>query len=104
VVFPLFQVDENRFPDADGSLEAAAKPFVLNRGARDALTLVRAQKYASTPEQLAEIEVQREYAAVHVIPEIQKKDPTKSTILIPMGEWMAERATSWWRSGASTTL
>src|SRR6267143_5804946 len=44
-------------------LAAAAKSFVSSAGERDALTLVRAQKFAVTEEQLAKMEVQREYAA-----------------------------------------
>jgi uncharacterized protein len=73
-------------------LEDAARPFVGAGGPRDALTLVRVQKYASTTEQLVEMEAQREYAAVHVIPEIPDPDnPDQTHSLVPMREWMAER-------------
>lgn len=79
-------------PSFQKPLEDAARPFVDAGGPRDALTLVRAQKYASTAEQLVEMEVQREYAAVHVIPEIpDRDDPAQSYSLVPMREWMAER-------------
>lgn len=70
------------------SLAAAAKSFVSSGGDRDALTLVRAQKFAATKEQLAEMEAQREYAAVQVIPSTYNK-PNES--LVPMREWMADR-------------
>lgn len=69
-------------------LAAAAKPFVASGGERDALTLVRAQNFAVTREHLAEMEVQREYAAVHVIPSTYG-NPNAS--LVPMRDWMAER-------------
>ena len=79
-------------PSFQKPLEEAARPFVGAGGARDALTLVRAQKYASTAEQLVEMEAQREYAAVHVIPEIPDPDnPSQKLSLVPLREWMAER-------------
>src|SRR5436190_24398420 len=55
-------------PTFQKPLEAAAKPFVAAGGPREALTLVRAQKFAVTPEQLAEIEAQRKYSAVQIVP------------------------------------
>jgi patatin-like phospholipase/acyl hydrolase len=70
-------------------LATAAKPFVSSGGERDALTLVRAQKFAATETQLAEMESQREYAAVQVIPS-PYNDPNES--LVPMRDWMAERS------------
>jgi patatin-like phospholipase/acyl hydrolase len=75
-------------PTFEEPLAAAAKPFVSSGGERDALTLVRAQKFAVTKEQLAEMEVQREYAAVQVVPSTYGK-PNES--LVPMREWMTER-------------
>lgn len=69
-------------------LEAAALPFLSAGGAKDALTLVRAHKYAATSDQLSEIEGQRKYAAVHVIPSLPGN---VNEALVPMREWMAER-------------
>jgi len=69
-------------------LETAAKQFVQAGGQKDSLTFVRAQKYAVTAEQLVKIELEREYAAVQIIPAICGK-PDES--LVPMREWMAER-------------
>lgn len=70
------------------SLLSAAEKFVDAGGAKDALTLVRAQKYATTKEQLSEIEQQRKYAAVHVIPSLPGN---ANETLVPMREWMADR-------------
>jgi hypothetical protein len=77
-------------PSMQESLEAAAKQFVERGGQSDALTLVRAQKYAVTPDQQAAIEAERRYAAVHIIPALAS-DSTRSTSLVPMREWMADR-------------
>lgn len=77
-------------------LEAAARNF----GEKDALTLVRAQKFAQTSAQLTEVDNQRQYAIVQIVPAIIGK-PNES--LIPMREWMAERSDAivcvggkWW--------
>jgi hypothetical protein len=75
-------------PTFQEPLSTAAKSFVESGGERDALTLVRAQKFAVTAEQLAEIDAQRAYATVQVVPAIYGK-PSES--LVPMREWMAER-------------
>lgn len=73
-------------------LKAAAHSFVKAGGARDALILVRDQKYAVTPDQLAEIQAQQNYAAVQIIPEIpDRDDSSKRRSLVSMREWMAER-------------
>lgn len=69
-------------------LKAAAIPFVSAGGAKDALILVRARKYADTDQQLSEIEEQRKYAAVHVVPSLPGN---VNQALVPMREWMAER-------------
>jgi hypothetical protein len=69
-------------------LKAAAIPFVSAGGAKDALTLVRARKYAETAEQLSEIEEQRNYAAVHIVPSVPGN---VNEALVPMREWMADR-------------
>lgn len=70
-------------------LEDAARPFVEAGGEKDALTLVRAQKFAETQEQQAEIELQRQYAAVQIVPSVMGNI---NESLIPMREWMAERS------------
>lgn len=81
-------------------LENAAKNFVEAGGQKDSLTLVRAQKFAESAEQLAEIDLQRQYATVQIVPAIEG-NPNQS--LIPMREWMAERSDAviciggkWW--------
>jgi hypothetical protein len=74
-------------PTFDRPLQTAARPFVSAGGARDALTLVRAQKFATTSQQLAEVEVQRQYSTVQIVPAIFG-NPNQS--LLPMREWMAE--------------
>ncbi len=76
-------------PTFQGPLKAAAEPFVHSGGERDALTLVRARKYCDTPEQLAEVNAQREYSAVQIAP-ASPGNPNES--LVPMREWMAERS------------
>ena len=72
-------------PTLLNSLKAAALPYVASGGARDALTLVRSHKFAVTDAQLTEMEAQREYAAVQVIPGSTTEN------LVSMREWMAER-------------
>src|SRR5262245_40668392 len=69
-------------------LAEAAGAFVSAGGDREALTLVRAQRYAVTPEQRAEVEAERQYGVVQLIPANPDK-PGES--LVPMREWMAER-------------
>lgn len=70
-------------------LEESARKFISTGGNKDALTLVRAQKYAIEKEHLKEIEYQREYSVVQIIPG-SKEDNEKS--LVPMREWMSERS------------
>jgi patatin-like phospholipase/acyl hydrolase len=74
-------------PSFIGPLKAAASPFVSGGGASDALILVRAQKFAISTEHLREIEAQRQYATVQIVP-AAFGDPSRS--LVPMREWMAE--------------
>ncbi|SDT92902.1 CBASS cGAMP-activated phospholipase [Desulfobacula phenolica] len=81
-------------------LEDSASNFIRAGGEKDALTLVRAQKFAESSKQLEEIEIQRQYAAVQIVPAIEG-NPNES--LIPMREWMAERSDAiiciggkWW--------
>lgn len=75
-------------PTFEAPLRAAAERFVAAGGAKDALILVRSQKFATTAEQLKQIEAQRQYCAVHVVPALPG-DPNQS--LLPLREWMAER-------------
>jgi hypothetical protein len=70
------------------ALKDAATPVVAAGGLRDTLTLVRAHGYAQTPEQLAEIDEQRQWAVVQIIP---SKRGNVNESLVPMREWMAER-------------
>lgn len=44
------------------------RKFIEAGGEIGSLTLVRAQKFAVTDEQSAEIEIQRQYATVQVVP------------------------------------
>ena len=75
-------------PTFEKPLAEAAKAFIAAGGPKDALILVRAQQFAMTDAQLAEIENQREYAAVQIVPSVAGR-PDES--LVPMREWMAER-------------
>lgn len=76
-------------PTLSKPLEESARYFVQAGGEKDALTLVRAQRFAETPEQLEEIDLQRQYATVQIVPAVVG-NPNES--LIPMREWMAERS------------
>jgi predicted acylesterase/phospholipase RssA len=69
-------------------LKSAAEAYIGAGGPRDALTLVRAAKWATTDGQLAEIAAERGYAAVHIIPGAQG---SRTEGLVSMREWMAER-------------
>ena len=86
-------------------LEESARKYLDAGGERNALTLVRAQKFAIEAGHIKEIEDQREYALVQIIPG-SKEDEKKS--LIPMREWMAERSDviicfggKWWDENKS---
>ncbi len=70
-------------------LENSARAFLEVGGQKDSLTLVRAQKFAENYEQLEEMDRQRQYATVQIVPALEG-NPNKS--LIPMREWMAERS------------
>jgi hypothetical protein len=74
-------------PSFDMPLKAAGGRFVAAGGSRDALILVRAQKYATTSEQFHEIEAQRQYSTVQIVPAVVG-DVNQS--LVPIREWMAE--------------
>ncbi len=75
-------------PTFQDPLKTAAEMFVAAEGPREALTLVCSHKFATTDNQLAEIQAQREYAVVHVIPAAPE---AQGDSLVPMREWMAER-------------
>ncbi|WP_345973007.1 CBASS cGAMP-activated phospholipase [Sulfurimonas diazotrophicus] len=70
-------------------LETAARQFIEADGEKDSLVLVRAQKFAISTEHLEEIERQRKFASVQIMPSAPG-DPNEN--LIPMREWMAERS------------
>lgn len=76
-------------PTFQEPLRCAAEPFVRVRESRDALVLVRARQYAETPEQRADIDAQRQYSVVEIVPSLPGR-PSES--LVPMREWMAERS------------
>jgi len=76
--------------------------------------LVRAQKFAETDEQIAEIEIQRQFAAVQIVP--AEADGVSNSDLTPMRDWMADRSDAvvcvggkWWdinkaKAGVPTEL
>ena len=74
-------------PSFIGPLKARRGPFVSAEGSRDALILVRSQKFTISAEQLREIEAQRQYATVQIVPSAFG-DINRG--LVPMREWMAE--------------
>jgi predicted acylesterase/phospholipase RssA len=76
-------------PSFEQPLKTAASAFVSAGGERDSLILVRAQRFAATEEHLKEIEAQRAYATVEIIP---ANSPDLTQSLIPMRIWMAERS------------
>lgn len=87
-------------PTLTTSLEAAARSYVDNGGEKDSLTFVRSRKFAESMEHLSEIETQRQYATVQIIPSVSGN---MGENLIPMRDWMAERSDAvvciggkWW--------
>lgn len=76
-------------PSLEKAFRAAAEPFVQSHGPRDAITAVRARKYAATGEQLMEIAEQETYCVVQLVP-YPKGHPNES--LMPLREWMADRS------------
>ena len=77
-------------PSLSKPLEDAARNFLQAGGEIGALTLVRAQKFAETDAQIAEIEIQRQFAAVQIVP--AETDGVGNGDLTPMRDWMAERS------------
>lgn len=82
-------------------LRKAAENFIQAGGNKEALTLVRAKSY-STDAYTAEIEQQREFASVEIVP-AYNCDGKDTDGLIPMRDWMADRSDvvicvggAWW--------
>jgi hypothetical protein len=87
-------------------LRNAASQYIKAGGDIGALTLVRAKKFALTAEHIAEIEAQRAFAAVQVVP-VDFSDG-ESSGLAPMRDWMADRSDAivcfggkWWDTNKS---
>ena len=82
-------------------LRKAAEDFIQAGGGKGALTLVRAKSY-STDLYTAEIEEQRAFASVEIVPADNSDGPAADG-LIPMRDWMADRSDAvicvggaWW--------
>ncbi|HBC3930629.1 TPA: patatin-like phospholipase family protein [Vibrio parahaemolyticus] len=82
-------------------LRKAAESFIRAGGTKGALTLVRAKSY-SIDEYTAEIEEQRAFASVEIVP-ADNSDDQAADGLTPMRDWMAERSDvvicvggAWW--------
>lgn len=101
-------------PSLSKPLEDAARTFLQAGGELGSLTLVRAQKFAETDKQIAEVENQRQFAAVQIVP--AEPDGGNNGDLTPMRDWMAERSDAiicvggkWWdinkaKAGVPTEL
>ena len=94
-------VTHGSHPSVIKPLEYAARSFLKSGGKKNALTLVRAQKYSTTHEYQQEIASHGEFASVHIVPAIPDRDENKD--LIPMRDWMAESSDvliafggNWW--------
>lgn len=88
-------------PSLSKPLEDAARTFLQAGGELGSLTLVRAQKFAETDKQIAEVENQRQFAVVQIVP--AEPDGGNNGDLTPMRDWMAERSDAvicvggkWW--------
>ncbi|MDH1624833.1 CBASS cGAMP-activated phospholipase [Shewanella xiamenensis] len=82
-------------------LRKAAESFIQAGGSKEALTLVRAKSY-STDEYTTEIEGQRAFASVEIVP-ADNSDGQVADGLTPMRDWMADRSDvvicvggAWW--------
>lgn len=80
-------------------LKEAACAYLEAGGNLGALTLVRAKKFSQTKEDFHQIESQRQFASVQIVP----ADLEDGGELVPMRNWMAERADAivciggkWW--------
>lgn len=88
-------------PSFTEPLRKSAEYFIQAGGSKSALTLVRAKSY-STPQYAAEIEKQREFACVEIVPADNSNGPAADG-LTPMRDWMADRSDAvvcvggaWW--------
>lgn len=82
-------------------LRKAAEGFIKAGGSKEALTLVRAKSYA-TDQYIAEIEEQRTFASVEIVPTDNSDGPAADG-LTPIRDWMADRSDvvicvggAWW--------
>ncbi|MGQ7287315.1 CBASS cGAMP-activated phospholipase [Vreelandella venusta] len=88
-------------PSFTEPLRRAAEDFIQAGGNKGALTLVRAKRY-STDQYTAEIEKQRVFASVEIVPADSSDGPAAEG-LTPMRDWMADRSDAiicvggaWW--------
>lgn len=88
-------------PSFTEPLRRAAEDFIHAGGNKGALTLVRAKRY-STDQYTAEIEKQRVFASVEIVPADSSDGPAAEG-LTPMRDWMADRSDAiicvggaWW--------
>lgn len=88
-------------PSLTEPLRKAAEDFILAGGSKEALTLVRAKSY-STDQYTPEIEEQRAFASVEIVPADSSGGPAGDG-LTPMRDWMADRSDvvvcvggAWW--------
>lgn len=88
-------------PSFTAPLKKAAEAFIAAGGDKGALTLVRAKSFASD-QYSAEIDDQRRYAAVEIVP-VDSEDGKPESGLTPMRDWMADRSDAivcvggaWW--------
>ncbi|OPG72285.1 Patatin [Pseudomonas ogarae] len=88
-------------PSFTEPLRKAAENFIQAGGSKGALTLVRAKSY-STEQYTAEIEEQRTFASVEIVP-ADNSDGLAGDGLTPMRDWMADRSDvvvcvggAWW--------
>lgn len=88
-------------PSFIAPLKEAAEAFIKAGGSKAALTLVRAKGF-STDQYAMEIEEQRKYASVEIVPaDHDNANPARG--LTPMRDWMADRSDAivciggaWW--------
>ncbi|WP_207816400.1 CBASS cGAMP-activated phospholipase [Pseudomonas sp. 50_B] len=88
-------------PSFTEPLRKAAEDFIQAGGSKGALTLVRARSY-STDQYTSEIEKQRAFASVEIVPADNSDGPAADG-LTPMRDWMADRSDAvicvggaWW--------
>lgn len=88
-------------PSFSAPLKEAAENYIKSGGEKGALTLVRAKSF-STDQYAAEIEDQRKYASVEIVP-AESNNENLANGLTPMRDWMADRSDAivcvggaWW--------